>query len=99
MRIDRRSALRGALAAGVALPFLAGRAVAQAADTIRIWTFMSAEGASPREKVFKALIDDFQAKNKVKVVVEFSLPDSRPSSSPPSPRSERLTWYGCATLS
>lgn len=68
--LDRRSALRGALAAGVALPFLAGRAAAQAADSIRIWTFMSAEGQSPREKVFKALIDDFQAKNKVKVVVE-----------------------------
>ena len=76
--LDRRSALRGALAAGVALPFLAGRAAAQSADSIRIWTFMSAEGQSPREKVFKALIDDFQAKNKVKVVVEFAaLPGAR----------------------
>ena len=68
--IDRRSALKGGLAAGVAMPFIARSGFAQGAGTVRIWTFMSAEGQSPREKVFKALIDEFEAKSKVKVVVE-----------------------------
>ncbi|WP_439496026.1 ABC transporter substrate-binding protein [Bosea sp. (in: a-proteobacteria)] len=67
---DRRQALTGALAAGVAMPFISRTGLAQSADSIRIWTFMSAEGQSPREKVFKALIDEFQAKHKTRVVVE-----------------------------
>ena len=70
--ISRRSALKGALASSVALPFFNQTALGQAhSGTIRIWTFMSAEGQSPREKVFKSLIDAFQAKNpKVSIVVE-----------------------------
>lgn len=68
--IDRRSVLKGGLAAGVAMPFVSRTAFAQGAGSVRIWTFMSAEGQSPREKVFRSLIDAFEAKHKVKVVVE-----------------------------
>ena len=68
--IGRRLVLKGALAAGVAAPAVSRAALAQSSGSIRIWTFLSAEGQSPREKVFKALIDAFQAKTKVQVIVE-----------------------------
>jgi len=69
--ITRRNALK--ISAGaVVLPFFNRKSLGQAlSGTVRIWTFMSAEGQSPREKVFKALIDDFRAKNPgVSIVVE-----------------------------
>lgn len=67
----RRTLLKAA-ASGVALPFLNRMAMGQAlSGTVRIWTFMSAEGQSPREKVFKALIEAFRAANPgVSIVVE-----------------------------
>lgn len=70
--ISRRTALKAALATGVAMPFVNKSAWGQAhSGTVRIWTFLSAQGQSPREKVFKSLIDGFQAKNpKVQIVVE-----------------------------
>lgn len=69
--ITRRTALKVS-AGAVALPFFNRTSLGQAlSGTVRIWTFMSAEGQSPREKVFKALIDDFRAKNPgVSIVVE-----------------------------
>ena len=69
--ISRRAALKVS-AGAVALPFFNRTSLGQAlSGTVRIWTFMSAEGQSPREKVFKALIDDFRARNPgVSIVVE-----------------------------
>jgi multiple sugar transport system substrate-binding protein len=69
--ITRRSALKVS-AAAVALPFFNRASLGQAlSGTVRIWTIMSAEGQSPREKVFKSLIDEFRAKNPaVSIVVE-----------------------------
>jgi multiple sugar transport system substrate-binding protein len=69
--ITRRNALKVS-AAAVALPFFNRTSLGQAlSGTVRIWTFMSAEGQSPREKVFKTLIDEFRAKNPgVSIVVE-----------------------------
>jgi multiple sugar transport system substrate-binding protein len=70
--IQRRGVLKGAVAAGVALPFFNRSALGQApSGTVRIWTFLSAEGKSPRENVLRALIDDFKSKHpNVQVVVE-----------------------------
>jgi multiple sugar transport system substrate-binding protein len=69
---SRRDAVRGALAACLALPFLNRSASGQAlSGTVRVWTFLSAEGQTPREKVLKALIDRFKAAHPgVSVVVE-----------------------------
>ena len=67
----RRSAIRLA-AAGVALPMLSRLAFAQdLSGTVRIWTFLSAEGQSPREVVLRDLISQFTAAHpNVSVVVE-----------------------------
>ena len=59
-------------AAGLLAPTLSRRASAQAlSGTVRIWTFLSAEGTSPREVVLRELIGTFSAANPgVEVVVE-----------------------------
>lgn len=68
---DRRAVLQMA-AAALAAPALARRASAQGlSGTVRIWTFLSAEGTSPREVVLRELIQGFSAANPgVQVVVE-----------------------------
>ncbi len=70
-RPNRRTALALG-AASMLLPALTGIANAQDhSGTIRIWTFLSAEGQSPREVVLRALIEKFTAENPgVSVVVE-----------------------------
>jgi multiple sugar transport system substrate-binding protein len=69
-RPGRRTTLK--LAATLALPFVARGAAAQAlSGTVRVWSFLSPEGQSSRERVLKALIDQFKARNpNVTVVVE-----------------------------
>ncbi|HTM77928.1 MAG TPA: sugar ABC transporter substrate-binding protein [Devosia sp.] len=59
-------------AAGMMLPLLSGIARGQAhTGTVRIWTFLSAEGESPREVVLRSIIEKFSAANPgVQVVVE-----------------------------
>lgn len=60
-KMDRRSLLKLG-AAGMLLPALSGIARAQDfSGTIRIWTFLSAEGQSPREVVLADLIKKFTA--------------------------------------
>jgi len=70
--VSRRDIVRGALAAGLATPFLARHARGQSlSGSVRIWTFLSPEGQSPRERVLKAIIDGFRARNPgVTIVVE-----------------------------
>lgn len=70
-RLNRRSVLALG-AASMLLPALTGIAKAQDhSGTIRIWTFLSAEGQSPREVVLRGLIDQFTAANPgVSIVVE-----------------------------
>jgi len=61
--MDRRELLKLG-AAGMLLPALSGIARAQDfSGTIRIWTFLSPEGQSPREVVLRELIDKFTAAN------------------------------------
>lgn len=70
-RMDRRTVLKiGAV--GMLLPALSGIAKAQEhSGTIRIWTFLSAEGQSPREVVLRDIIAQFtQANPGVEIVVE-----------------------------
>lgn len=59
-------------AAGMLLPLLSGIAIGQGhSGTIRIWTFLSAEGESPREVVLRDIIAKFTSANPgVQVVVE-----------------------------
>jgi multiple sugar transport system substrate-binding protein len=59
-------------AASMLLPALSGIAKAQGhSGTIRIWTFLSAEGQSPREVVLHGLIETFTAANPgISIVVE-----------------------------
>lgn len=59
-------------AAGMLLPLLSGVAKAQGhSGTIRIWTFLSAEGQSAREVVLRDIVAKFTAANPgVQVVVE-----------------------------
>ncbi len=68
----RRAALTGALAAGLGMPFINRAALGQGlGGTVRIWTFLSAEGRSPREVVLRKLIDAFKVTHPgVSVVVE-----------------------------
>src|SRR5690606_31804409 len=70
-KMDRRTVLKLG-AASVLLPALTSIARAQGqTGTIRIWTFLSAEGQSPREVVLRGLIEKFTAANPgVSVVVE-----------------------------
>jgi multiple sugar transport system substrate-binding protein len=70
-RMDRRTVLKIG-AAGMLLPALSGIARAQEhSGTIRIWTFLSAEGQSPREVVLRDIIAQFtQANPGVEIVVE-----------------------------
>jgi len=70
-KLDRRAVLKLG-AASALLPALSGIALAQGhSGTIRIWTFLSAEGQSPREVVLRELIEKFAAANPgVSVVVE-----------------------------
>lgn len=72
VRHTRRSALKGVAVAGLSLPFLNRGALGQAlTGTVRISTFLSLEGTSPRDKVLKAIVDGFRARNPgVTVVVE-----------------------------
>ena len=75
VRLNRRAALMGAAAAGLSLPFLNKGALGQAlSGTVRIWTFLSLEGQSPREKVLKALVEGFRARNPGVTVVVESVP-------------------------
>jgi multiple sugar transport system substrate-binding protein len=69
--LNRRAVLKIG-AAGMLLPALSGIARAQGhGGSIRIWTFLSAEGQSPREVVLRDLIARFTAANPdVSVVVE-----------------------------
>lgn len=68
----RRTTLKAAAGAGLSLPFVARLARAQAlSGTVRVWTFLSPEGQSPRERVLKALIDQFKTRHPgVNIVVE-----------------------------
>lgn len=70
--ISRRNVLATAAAVGVASPFHNRTALGQTlSGQVRIWTFMSAAGQSPRERVFRALIEEFQARHaQVQIVVE-----------------------------
>jgi multiple sugar transport system substrate-binding protein len=62
--ISRRQALVAAAGAGLAAPFANRTALGQTpSGQIRVWTFMSASGTSPRERVLRAIIDEFQAKH------------------------------------
>jgi len=64
LSVTRRAVLAGAAAAAVAAPFVNRSALGQApSGTVRVWTFLSAAGQSPRERVLRALIEDFQARN------------------------------------
>ena len=70
-RLGRRTALR--LAGGMLAATLHGRASrAQAlSGTVRVWTFLSREGKSPREVVLRSIIEAFVAANPgVSVTVE-----------------------------
>jgi multiple sugar transport system substrate-binding protein len=70
--ISRRTALGAAAMAGLATPFFNRHALGQAlSGQVRVWTFMSAAGQSPRERVLRALIEDFQTRHpQVQIVVE-----------------------------
>lgn len=70
-RIGRRTALKLA-GAGFALLFLGRLALAQQhTGTVRIWTFLSPEGTSPREVVLRNIIEQFEVDNPgVTVIVE-----------------------------
>ncbi len=72
MRATRRAILAGAGAAAFAAPFVNRHALGQTpSGTVRVWTFLSAAGQSPRERVLRALIEAFQARHPgVTVVVE-----------------------------
>ncbi|MBL8839080.1 MAG: extracellular solute-binding protein [Alphaproteobacteria bacterium] len=72
MRTSRRAVLAAAAAAAVAAPFVNRSALGQApSGAVRVWTFMSANGQSPRERVFRSLIEAFQARHPgVTVTVE-----------------------------
>lgn len=73
--ISRRRALAGAAGIGLAAPFVNRTALGQTpSGQIRVWTFMSAAGSSPREKVLKSIIDDFQAKHPGTTIVVESQP-------------------------
>jgi len=73
--LNRRTIVKVA-GASTALPFLSGAAFGQAASglpasSVRIWTFLSAEGKSPREVALKRIIERFKAANpRVSVIVE-----------------------------
>ena len=58
--------------AALALPLLVSTAMAQdLSGTVRIWTFLSPEGSSPREVVLNDIIEQFEAEHPdVDVVVE-----------------------------
>ncbi|MGO4264029.1 extracellular solute-binding protein, partial [Lysobacter sp. TAB13] len=61
MIFDRRSVLR-ASAAGLALAALPKQAAAQGlSGTVRVWTFLGADGQSPREVVLREIIKRFKA--------------------------------------
>jgi len=61
---SRRDAVRTALTAAIALPFINTKVGAQAlSGTVRVWSFLSPEGQTPREKVLKALVDAFRARH------------------------------------
>jgi multiple sugar transport system substrate-binding protein len=71
LAISRRRLLAMA-GAGAALPLLGGAAFGQGVTgTVRVWTFLSPDGSTPREMVLKSLITSFEAANPgVSVVVE-----------------------------
>lgn len=63
MIFDRRSLLRTG-ASGLALAGLPKQAGAQAlSGTVRVWTFLGADGQSPREVVLREIIKRFKAKH------------------------------------
>lgn len=70
-KMNRRSVLKIG-AAAMLLPALGTIAQAQQhSGTIRIWTFLSAEGSSPREVVLREVIEQFTQQNPgIQVVVE-----------------------------
>ncbi len=70
--LTRRRFMAAAGAAAVGAPFVNRTAVGQAlSGTVRVWTFMSAAGQSPRERVLRSLIEEFQTRNPgVTVTVE-----------------------------
>ena len=66
----RRTVVTGA-AGFVAAAAMSGKALAQSATTIRMWTFLNPTGNAPREKALAQIIADFETANpNVKVVVE-----------------------------
>lgn len=69
---SRRSTLKALAVAPLATPFLAKLAHGQAlSGNVRVWTFLSPEGQSPRERVLKTLIDQFKLRHPgVNVMVE-----------------------------
>ncbi len=73
--LTRRRVLAGAAGVGLAAPFVNKAALGQTpSGQIRVWTFMSASGTSPRERVLRAIIDEFQAKHPGTTVVVESQP-------------------------
>jgi multiple sugar transport system substrate-binding protein len=73
--LTRRHALAGAAGLGLAAPFANRTALGQTpSGQIRIWTFMSASGTSPRERVLRAIIDEFQARHPGTTIVVESQP-------------------------
>lgn len=62
--LNRRTLLGGAVAGGLLMPFVSRGALGQTlSGKVRIWTFLSAEGRSPREVVLRKLIDGFKARH------------------------------------